>query len=193
MLRTALACAALLPFCAAAHGGTIFVSNEKDNTVTVIDSETLKVVKTIATGARPRGMIMTPDFKKLIVCAGDDNRLDIIDTTTFELERSLDSGPDPELLDIDSKGDRIYVANEDDGMVTVLQFADGNVLAEIPVGVEPEGMAVSQDDRITVATSEQTSSCNSFALNRFSVAKRVGWSMSPCSAPTEKPCRFSDL
>ncbi len=42
-------------------------------------------------------------------------------------------------------------------MVTVLQFADGKVMAEIPVGVEPEGMAVSHDDRITVATSEQTS------------------------------------
>ena len=43
------------------------------------------------------------------------------------------------------------------------------------------------------ATSEQTSSCSSSALNLFSVAKRLGWSMSPCSAPTEKPCRLSDL
>ena len=46
-----------------ASAGTLFISNEKDNTVTVIDSETLKVVKTIPTGLRPRGMVLTPDFK----------------------------------------------------------------------------------------------------------------------------------
>ncbi len=57
-------------------------------------------------------MILTPDFKKLIVCAGDDNRLDIIDTTSLRWSGRSIRVPDPELLDIDSKGDRIYVANE---------------------------------------------------------------------------------
>ncbi len=47
--------------------------------------------------------------------------------------------------------------------------------------------------RPRAATSEHTSSRISFALNAFSVAKRADWSMSPCSAPTEKPCFFSDL
>ena len=38
----------MLPLLAnSTHAATIFVSNEKDNTVTVIDSETLKIVKTI--------------------------------------------------------------------------------------------------------------------------------------------------
>jgi YVTN family beta-propeller protein len=104
MLRTTLVCAALFPIFAPAEAATLFVSNEKDNTVTVIDGESLKVIKTIATGARPRGMILTPDNKKLIVCAGDDNRLDIIDTTTLEVERSLDSGPDPEFSISTAKG-----------------------------------------------------------------------------------------
>jgi hypothetical protein len=43
------------------------------------------------------------------------------------------------------------------------------------------------------ATSLHTSSCSSPALKAFSVAKRVDWSMSPCSAPTLKRCFFSDL
>jgi YVTN family beta-propeller protein len=41
---------------------TIFVTNEKDNTVTVLD-ETFKVIKTVKTGLRPRGIRITPDFK----------------------------------------------------------------------------------------------------------------------------------
>jgi DNA-binding beta-propeller fold protein YncE len=42
-------------------------------------------------------------------------------------------------------------------MVTVMDTASGDVKAEIPVGVEPEGMGVSPDSKYTVATSESTS------------------------------------
>jgi YVTN family beta-propeller protein len=42
----------------------LFVSNEKDNTVTVLDSETLKIIKTIPVGQRPRGIVISPDFRK---------------------------------------------------------------------------------------------------------------------------------
>ena len=38
-----------------------------------------------------------------------------------------------------------------------MDIKSGDVLAEVPVGVEPEGMGVSPDDKFTVATSESTS------------------------------------
>ena len=50
-----------------------------------------------------------------------------------------------------------YIANEDNSMVTVMDTKSGEVKAEIPVGVEPEGMGVSPDSKFTVATSESTS------------------------------------
>lgn len=150
-----------------------FVSNEKDNTVSVVDTATLKVMKTIPVGKRPRGMVLTPDFKKLIVCAGDDNRLDIIDTTTLEVIESHEtSGPDPELLDIDHAGKTLYVANEDDGMVTVLE-ADGTAKAEIQIGVEPEGMSVAPDDSVVVATSESTSMAHFIDTKTLKVVANV--------------------
>ncbi len=46
-----------------ANATTVFVSNEKDNTVTVVDGDSLEVIKTIKTSRRPRGMVLTPDFK----------------------------------------------------------------------------------------------------------------------------------
>ena len=50
---------------------TIFVSNEKDNTITVIDGDTLEIKKTIKVARRPRGIVLSPDFKELFVAAGD--------------------------------------------------------------------------------------------------------------------------
>lgn len=133
----------------------IFVSNERDNTVTVLDGTSMEVLKTIETSARPRGIITSHDGKLIYVCAGDDNRLDAIDVETLQIVQQLDSGPDPELLDVDHAGNRIYIANEDDAMVTVME-RDGTIITEIGVGIEPEGMAVSPDDSIVVTTSEST-------------------------------------
>ena len=58
---------------------------------------------------------------------------------------------------VDPKGEVIYIANEDDSLVTIMDIKSGDVLAEVPVGVEPEGMTVSPDGKYTVATSESTS------------------------------------
>ena len=58
---------------------------------------------------------------------------------------------------IDPDGKVIYIANEDDSLVTIMDIKSGDVLGEVPVGVEPEGMTVSPDNKYTVATSESTS------------------------------------
>src|SRR5580698_2341901 len=92
-----------------AAADTLFVSDERDNTVTVIDSKTLDVVKKIPTGRRPRGIVITPDFKEVLVCAGDDNRIDVIDTASLSVTRSLNSGPDPETLNLSPSGNTVYI------------------------------------------------------------------------------------
>ena len=56
-----VAAALALPTTADAY--QLFISNEKDNTVTVLDSTTMQPIKLIKTGARPRGIRITPDFK----------------------------------------------------------------------------------------------------------------------------------
>ena len=81
----------------------IYVSNEKDNTVTVIDGNTLQPLGTIKTARRPRGIIASPDGKEVYVAAGDGDIMDVIDTSKLAVTHQLDSGPDPELMAVDPK------------------------------------------------------------------------------------------
>ncbi len=133
-----------------------FVSNEKDNSVTVIDTETSSAIKTFKVGERPRGIILAKGGKWLLVAASDDNRVEVYDTETYELIKNLPSGPDPELFVLHPDDKRLYIANEDDNLVTVVDIDSSKVIAEIPVGVEPEGMGISPDGKIVVNTSETT-------------------------------------
>jgi YVTN family beta-propeller protein len=95
--------------CIPAFALQIFVSNEKDNTITVIDGDSLEIKNTIKVSRRPRGIVLSPDNKELFVAAGDGDIMDVIDTSTMQVTRQLESGPDPELMAVDPKARR-YIA-----------------------------------------------------------------------------------
>ena len=74
----------------------------------------------------------------------------------MKLKYYLPSGPDPELFILSPDDDILYIANEDDAMVTVVDMNDKMIIDDIPVGVEPEGMGLTNDGKTLVNTSETT-------------------------------------
>ncbi|SEL22896.1 PQQ-dependent catabolism-associated beta-propeller protein [Roseivivax marinus] len=152
LLSAALTALAASP----ALANKVFVSNERGNTVTVIDSETWEVLEEFDAGNRPRGITIAPDGSELYVCASDDDLVRVFDPETYEELHTLPSGPDPELFVIHPSGNPLYIANEDDNLVTVVDTETHEVLAEVPVGVEPEGMGISPNTQYVVNTSETT-------------------------------------
>ena len=133
-----------------------YVTNEKDNTVSVIDIKKKKVVQTVEVGQRPRGIILSKNGKLVLICASDDDRVEVRDAETMKLKYYLPSGPDPELFILSPEDDILYIANEDDAMVTVVDMIDKMIIDDIPVGVEPEGMGLTNDGSLLVNTSETT-------------------------------------
>src|SRR5256886_13400963 len=93
---------------------TAYVSNEKSNTISVIDTDKFTVVKTIKVGQRPRGIGLSKDEKFILVAVGDDDTIQMIDVRTHEIVATLPSGPDPALVTQEPAGKILYVANEND-------------------------------------------------------------------------------
>src|ERR1700752_156393 len=133
-----------------------YVSNEKSNTVSVIDTDKWAVTNTIKVGQRPRGIEFTRDGKFVLVAVGDDDKIEVIDAATQQVVDSLPSGPDPELFTQDAAGKTLYVANENDNTVTIIDLEKRVRVGDVQVGVEPEGMALSPDGKILINTSETT-------------------------------------
>src|SRR5919106_5060548 len=97
----------------------IFVTNENDNTVSVIDSRSNQVEATVPVGKRPRGIGFSPDRAHVYVALGDDNAIGVIDTRTLQVVKTIPSGSDPEAFAVHQNG-RIYLSNEDDNKASVL-------------------------------------------------------------------------
>jgi len=134
--------------------GFIFVSNERDHSITVLDPNTYKPVGSIDSGRRPRDMQWNQDKTKLYVAASDDDRIEIIDVATSKIIGYIHPDEDPEMFDITPDGKMLIVSNEDDNMVSFVDIEKDKIIAQIPTGVEPEGVTVSPDGKLVYITAE---------------------------------------
>ena len=117
MIRTA-ALATLLA--TPTFAGEIWVTNEKDDTVSVISTETLEVIKTYETGERPRGITFSKDYSRVYICASDSDAVQVMDPATGKILHDLPSGEDPEQFVLHPNDRHLYIANEDDAITTVV-------------------------------------------------------------------------
>jgi len=133
----------------------IFISNEKGNSVTVINGTSNQVEATIEVGKRPRGIGLAPDGSELYVAISGENHIAVFDPRSLKPLRTFASGDDPETFAIHPNGN-IYISNEDGAKCSVYNPHTGALVAEIPVGLEPEGVAISPDGKQVIVTSEST-------------------------------------
>jgi len=95
-----------------ADGKQLVVTNEADNTITVHNLKTGRLLKTIKThqyGDRPRGVKVSPDGKTYIVTLEYGNKF-LVMNKNFKVLRTVDTGATPYGISYDRKGERIYVA-----------------------------------------------------------------------------------
>ena len=113
--------------------GRIFVTNEKDNTVSVINGTSHEVEATVEIGNRPRGIGIAPDGSEIYVALSNDDAIAVLDPASLEVQRTFSGGEDPEAFAVHPNGN-IYISNEDDAKATVINPKSGEVVAEIKVG-----------------------------------------------------------
>ena len=99
----------LMFFSASAHAYMAYVTNERDNTLSVIDLDQMKTVNTVPVGQRPRGITITRNGKEILLCASDDDTVQIVDPKTLKVVGDLPSGPDPETFALHTSGNPLYV------------------------------------------------------------------------------------
>jgi PQQ-dependent catabolism-associated beta-propeller protein len=147
--------AAAAPAAAGGPTGRIFVTNERGNSVSVIDPANNTVIATIDVGAQPRGIGKSPDGSEIYVALGEEGKIAVVDPKEMKLVRKFDSGPDPEAFGVHPDGN-IYISMEADAKAAVYNPKTGEQIALVDVGLEPEGVAVSPDGSKVIVTSEST-------------------------------------
>lgn len=132
-----------------ADGRNILITNEADDTITVHEIETGKLVKSIDTkphGPRPRGIKMAPDGKSYVATLEHGNQLLVLDEK-FDPVKTVPTGNVPYGVAFDRKGERLFVALAHG---KALQVFDAKTLApikEVPTGTRCWHFTFTPDDK----------------------------------------------
>jgi len=130
-------------------GKKLVVTNEADNTVTVHDIATRKLLKTVKTaeyGNRPRGIKVSPDGKTYVATLEVGNKFMVMDSN-FKVVKTVDTGKSPYGVAFDRKGERLYVAAGQDKKLEVFDAKTFDKVGEVATGGRCWHFTFTPDDR----------------------------------------------
>ena len=133
-------------------GKRLFVSNWSSESVSVIDTATNKVIRTLHVGMNPNDMKLSADGRLFVACS-NDNTIHVIDTRSLQILERLSTtltplapeGSTPDSLLIDDKRKLAFVANADNNSIAVIRIANrehSSVRGFIPTGWYPSAMTL---------------------------------------------------
>ena len=104
-------CIVTLSAAAMAGGsGRAIVPNERSDTLSILSPDH-RLLKTVETCARPRGVHFNADRSAFFVACADDDLIAVYDTGSYQLVGRIRGVPAPETFDLHPDGRRLIVSN----------------------------------------------------------------------------------
>jgi DNA-binding beta-propeller fold protein YncE len=139
-----------------APDGRLYVSLQASGEVAEVDTASLKVMRTLATGRHPNDLLIAGE--RLFVTCGNDDIVDVFDRYTATREERIlvrpwpdaPPGSTPHALAITPDGKRLYVALSDNNAVVALDVSHRGrteVLGFIPTAAYPSAIGVLADSK----------------------------------------------
>lgn len=138
-------------------GKLLFVSNWSSESVSVIETATNKVVRTLHVGMNPNDMKLSSDGRLFVACSNDNtvyvidaHKLQVIERLSTTLTPLAPEGSTPNALAIDDARKLLYIANADNNSIAVAHIenrAHSTVVGFIPTGWYPSALLLVDQDR----------------------------------------------
>ena len=126
-------------------GTRVYVTNELDNSVTVIDTMFRGVMATVPVGPGPTGVAVHPDGTRVYIVNGSSpTSVSVLDSVTNAIVATIPLGVlQARGVRISPDGSRLYVSTYGSNSIKVIDTGTNAVVGTIPVGTLPVGVDVS--------------------------------------------------
>jgi YVTN family beta-propeller protein len=130
-----------------ADGTRVYVANQGQMKVTVIDTTTSAPPAQVNVGSLPGGVAVLPSGAKVYATNQSDNAVSVIDSGNNSVITTVPVGISPFGIAADPSGTRVFVANTGSGAgsagsVSVIDTQSDDVVAAVPLTGTPYGVAV---------------------------------------------------
>ena len=125
-------------------GRTFLAADMVRNGVWLIDATTLTVRSFLPTGKGAHGIYPSRDASVLYVSNRDEGSVSVLDAATLTVRTTwrLPTGSSPDMGGVSADGTRLWLSGRYSSEIYVIDTADGHLVAKIPVGRGPHGLAL---------------------------------------------------
>ena len=137
------------------NGRYVLSTHPMRNGVSVLDMQSNKIVRTIATGPAPNYALVARDGSRAFVSNSGNGTISEIDVASWRVTRTLDAGASPEHMVYARDEQTIYVTNPRAGSVSAVSVASGKITRTFRVGRDVHGLDLSDDGKTLYASSRE--------------------------------------
>jgi YVTN family beta-propeller protein len=114
------------------------------NEIRLIDAKTFKQVGQIGTPRMPHGLYPSRDGTHLYISDRGAGAVSVLDFATDKIVDTwtIPGGGSPDMGGVSADGRTLWLSGRTDGVVYGFDTATGHLIAKIPVGGSPHGLAV---------------------------------------------------
>jgi len=125
-------------------GHCYYIADSQANGVWVLNAAATSVQHFIATGRGAHGLYLSRDSRRLFVTNRLDGSISVLNAQTGARETKwrIPGGGSPDMGNVSADGSQLWVSGRYHNVVYVLSTRNGRLLAKIPVGHGPHGLAL---------------------------------------------------
>ncbi len=125
-------------------GRTFYVAGFHDGGLIPVDGASLRRGATIPTGAGAHGIYPSRDGSVLYVSNRKAGSVTVVDPVSGKATGNwtIPGGGSPDMGGVTADGKQLWLSGRDDDVVYVFSTVEGRMIAKIPVGANPHGLAV---------------------------------------------------
>ena len=156
-------------------GKQMIVTNESDNSITVHDMKSGKLLKNIPVGIygeRPRGIKVAPDGLSYVTTLEMSDKLLVLDSK-MEPVKVIDTGKAPYGVSYDREGKRLFVATSKQKALQVYDTATMQKIKDIPTGDRCWHFSFTPDEQNILLACGKSNEIVVIDTNKLEVTKRI--------------------
>ena len=125
-------------------GTTFYVADMGTNELRLIDARTFRQVRTIGLPRMPHGIYPSRNGKRLYISDRGAGKVSVLDLATNRVVDTwtIPGGGSPDMGGVSADGRTLWLSGREDGVVYGFNTRTGRLVAKIPVGGSPHGVAV---------------------------------------------------
>lgn len=122
-------------------GGDVYVANNNDDSVSIIDTLTNTVIDTLTVGSAPWGVAVGADGKYVYVTNSDADTVTVIQTDDRTVIHTYSVGDNPRGVSAPVNGTYAYVINQGEGSISRIDMDDDTV-TELAAGLIDDAYSI---------------------------------------------------